>query len=176
MKKWIVLLAWFLTFASCQRAKDTGKKLWASLVGKIFTSATTTERTTFQEVFGKRDSLHVRESEGLRVEFAVGFYAYFLTYHADQDSVLHFLSSQHTKLPDISEPIAVQSDGFEMNKALKSIESKYPDVRKQLDFFYLARQKSNIEYYSCNKYPNAHHLAFDTATGLVFHHIENYWD
>lgn len=51
-----------------------------------------------------------------------------------------------------------------------------PEFKKQISFFYKIENIENIEFYRCNKYPNANYIAVDIDNGIIYHLIEKYWD
>jgi hypothetical protein len=191
MTNWLTILIVLTTLTSCQRAKDKGeelidksvdkaketaKKAWKTGVDKTFDALTTTEKSSFTKVFKTGDSLNVEDIEGLWIDFPVSFYYCFLKYKADKDIILNYISAQPTKLPIISDETYYKTDTVGMFKNLRFIAKEHPEIKKQLDFFYEIKDKDNLEYYRCNKYPNAHYIIIDAETRTIYHHIESYWD
>lgn len=189
--KWIALLLVVVALASCQRAKEKGREVLGASIEKakkkgssvlqssvegIASGLTKTQKFSFQACFGKRDSLHVQEIDGLLVDIPPGFYQRFLTYKADKNLILPFIETLPTQRPDYSSKSYAKTDSSEMSKHLGTIETKFPDVRKQLAFFYKVRQCHTLDYYRCDRFPFIHRLAFDRATGTIYHFSEEYWD
>jgi hypothetical protein len=176
------------TLTSCQQAKDKGKELivksadktkkeLGNIIGWAFDNVSNyskAKKTTFQDAFGKQDSLNIKDIDGLWVDFSFGFYSCFLKYKTDKKTILNFISNQYTGRPDISDQSYLTTDSTEINNSLRFIESEYPDIKKQLGFFYEIRQLDKLEYYKCSKYPNDHLIVFDPATETIYHHYENY--
>ncbi|MBO0951962.1 hypothetical protein [Fibrella forsythiae] len=191
MVKWMTLLMLVIVLTSCQRAKDKGREMLEASIAKakkkgsaalqsgaeaVAGKLTTTQTFSFQACFGKRDSLHIQEIDGLLIDIPPGFYQRFLTYKADQDTLLKFIETLPTQRLSISDKSYVKTDSSEMNKHLVYIEAKFPAVRNKLDFFYKVRQGNRLAYYRCNRFPFSHLLAFDKATETVYHFSEEYRD
>ena len=188
MMKWLSVLIIFVLLASCQRAKDKGRDLLDASLAKakktgdnvlqsgvkaVMRGLTATQNSTFQDCFGKRDSLHVQEINGLRADIPPGFYQYFLTYKADKKVILNFIETLQTPHPAFSDKKCIRTDTTELNKRLAFFEKEFPDVSKQLNFFYKVRQCNVLECYRCNRYPFMHFIAFDKATGTIYHFLKS---
>ncbi|NID09977.1 hypothetical protein F7231_07315 [Fibrella aestuarina] len=139
---------------SCQRANEKGREVLVVCLEKakkkasramqsgaeaIAGNLTTTRKFSFQACFGKQDRLSVQELDGLLVDITPGFYQRFLTYKADQTQILAFIGTLPTERLDYSSKACVRTDSSEMNKRLAYVEAKFPDVKKQLAFFYTIR-------------------------------------
>ncbi|MEZ0482931.1 hypothetical protein [Fibrella aquatica] len=191
MRKWVTSLTLLIALTACQRAKDKGREVLDAAIAKakkkgsetfqsgveaVARELITTKTTSFQAWFEKRDSLHVQEIDGLMVDVPPSFRNCFLTYKADQRTILKFVEAIPTQLPDISDKIYIETDDTQMNKQLAFFETKFPAVKQQLAFFYKIRQCTGLAYYQCNRYPFSHLMAFDQKTGTVYHFSGQYWD
>ncbi len=191
MNKYLILIFSLIILNSCQKAKENGqelivkstdkvkskgKVLWKSMFEKTISTLTTTREITFQEVFKKADSLNVKESNGILIESPGGFYSGFLKYQADDKAILNFIANQSTVIPDISNVTFSKIDSIELYEKLDFIEQKFPDIKKQLDFFYEIKEKQNLIFYKFNKYPNSNIIVVDASNGTLYHFYEKYWD
>lgn len=161
---------------SIDKTKEVTKESLKEGIDKTFGVLTSTKRSSFQSVFKTADSLNVKDIEGLWIDFPVSFYYCFLKYEADRETVLEYIASQPTRLPEISDQTWHTIDSGEMFSNLRFIEEKAPGIMAQLDFFMELKEKDGLEYFRCNRYPNAHYVAVDSNAGIIYHHFESYWD
>src|SRR5690606_37896827 len=104
------------------------------------------------------------------------FYSCYFKYESDTTDILKFLSNLKTQQPDISDSTFVELDGTEMKDHLQFIESEMPKFKKEILFFYEIEDIQNLEFYRCNKFPNANYLAIYIDNGIIYHLIESYWE
>ncbi len=192
MKRFYYLIVTLLTLTSCQQAKQKGQDLFDHSKAKVKEKAvkysakafdkivdfkkTRTEIASFEKVFGDADSLNIKELEGLRIDFTIGFYAYFLVYKAEKNTVLNYISSLPTKLPHISDKTINKTDSLEILTTLHTFRKEKYGLNERLEFFFELEEKTSLEFYHCSKYPLNHSIAYDSNTGYIYHHMENYWD
>lgn len=173
---------------ACQQAKKEGRelmdrsmhkaqKVWAKAVDKTFDSMISERKSSFREEFGAAaDSLKVKEIAGQWIDFPFGYYYCFLQYKADKKAVLDYIAARPTSHPGISDVSYTETDTTHLYENLALIETNHPYLKKNLLFFYAIKDKKNLEYYACSRYPNAHILVFDPKTGVIYHHFERYAD
>ena len=88
MRKWFNIIFFMISLTSCQQAKDkgheimnesvnkskvAGKRIWELTFNKAENALTKIKKTTFQDVFGNRDSLKVQEIDGRWINFPLVF-------------------------------------------------------------------------------------------------------
>jgi len=134
------------------------------------------EKTSFQKIFNTADSLKVKDINGLWVDLPYAFYYTFLKYTADKEIILDYISNYPTRLPDISDTQFYETDSIKLFENMELISTDYPEIRKQLDFFYEIENIGTLKYYQCAKYPNSHIIIYDSASGTIYHFFEKYWD
>ena len=176
----ILLLFITLTFG-CNRIKtkseeladkslNKAKEAWKETVEGVFDAFTTSKNSSFQTVFGTRDSLHVQEVEGIHIDLPAGFYFDFLKYEADKKTILSYIKS----LPeDPIENEMASSDAENVDANLELIKRQSPQIYAKLGFFTAFKQEKDPEFYSCTKRGVEHNLIFVKNSKTVYHFMEN---
>lgn len=183
----IITLCLLLLVAGCQQVKDKSKELagrakaktqqvWEETVDKAFEGLTSGEKASFDSVFHTADSLHVQQLAGRRIDFPAGFYYIFLQYKADLPTIVSYIEQLPTTEETYSDNKMQKSDGQRLFDNMQLVENDYPDEAKELAFFFELRQRKDVQFYKCTRFPRAHSLAFDPKTGILYHHIENLAD
>jgi hypothetical protein len=180
-----------IVFCSCQRAKkkgkeliekskteiaDVSKKAWKKSVNFAFNSFSSTEKVNLSDIYSDDNIPETDEMKSVQINFPPNFYSCYFKYKSDKTEMLEFLSNLKTKHSDISDAETEKTNGSEMKKNLEFIEREMPEFKKEILFFYGIKNIENIEFYRCNKYPNANYLAIDIDNGIIYHLIEKYWD
>ncbi|MGJ8551314.1 hypothetical protein [Winogradskyella wichelsiae] len=186
-----IIITILIVFCSCQRAKDKGqeliekskseianvsKKAWKKSVNFAFNSFSSTEKVNLSDIYSDENIPEMDEMKSVQINFPPNFYSCYFKYKSDKTEILKFLSDLKTKQTEISDTETEKTDGSEMKKNLEFIESEMPEFKKEISFFYEIENIENIEFYRCNKYPNANYLAVDINNGIIYHLIEKYWD
>jgi hypothetical protein len=186
-----IIILTFIIFCSCQRAKNKGKKLiekskieiadvskktWRKSVNFAFNSFSSTENVALKDIYSDDNIPKIDEIKSVQINFPPNFYSCYFKYKADKTEIIKFLSDLKTKLPDISDGETEKVNGKEMKNNLEFIEREMPKFKKEISFFYAIKNIENIEFYRCNKYPNASYLAIDIENGIIYHLIERYWN
>ncbi|SHJ26656.1 hypothetical protein SAMN04488096_1271 [Mesonia phycicola] len=186
-----IILTILIIFCSCQRAKNKGKELiekskneiadvskktWKKSVNFVFNSFSSTENVTLKDIYSDEIIPGMDEMKSVQINFPPNFYSCYFKYKTDKAGIIKFLSELKTKQPEISDAEIKKSDGNELKKNLEFIEREMPDFKKEISFFYNIENIEKIEFYRCNKYPNANYLAIDVDKGIIYHLIEKYWN
>ena len=186
-----IILTILIIFCSCQRAKNKGKELiekskteiadvskkaWRKSVNFAFNSFSSTENVTLKDIYSDEIIPEMDELKSVQINFPPNFYSCYFKYKTDKAGIIKFLSELKTKQPEISDAEIKKSDGNELKKNLEFIEREMPDFKKKISFIYNIENIENIEFYRCNKYPNANYLAIDVDKGIIYHLIEKYWN
>ena len=186
-----IIFTVLIVFCSCQRAKNKGKELiekskteiadvskkaWKKSVNFAFNSFSSTEKVKLSDIYTNENIPEMDEIKSVQINFPPNFYSCYFKYKSDKTEMLEFLSDLKTKQSDISDTQTEKIDGAEMKKNLEFIEREMPEFKRQISFFYEIENIQNIEFYCCNKYPNANYLAIDMDNGVIYHLIEKYWD
>lgn len=180
-----------ILFCSCQRAKNKGKELiekskteitdvskktWKKSINFAFNSFSTTEKVKLNDMYINENLPEIDEMKSIQINFPPNFYSCYFKYKSNKTKMLEFLSNLKTKRSDISDIKAKKTHGTEIKRNLEFIKLEMPEFKKEISFFYEIENIRNIEFYQCNKYPNANYLAIDIDSGIVYHLIEKYWD
>lgn len=180
-----------ITFCSCQRTKnkskeliekskteiaDVSKKTWKKTLSFAFNSFSSTENVNLKDIYSDATIPEIVEIKSVQINFPPNFYSCYFKYESDKTQILKFLSNLETSQPDITDSTFVESDGTEMKDHLKFIESEMPKFKKEILFFYEIEDIQNLEFYRCNKFPNANYLAIDMDNGVIYHLVNSYWD
>ena len=192
MKTQVKLIFTFLIIlCSCQRAKNKGKvliekskteiadvskKAWKKSVNFAFNSFSSTQDVTLKDIYSDENIPEMEDIKSVQINFPPNFYSCYFKYKSDKTEMIKFISDLKTKQPDISDAEAEKTDGNEMKKNLEFIEREMPEFKKEISFFYEIENIENVEFYRCNKYPNANYLGVDIDNGIIYHLIEKYWD
>lgn len=186
-----IIFTILIVFCSCQRAKNKGKELiekskteiadiskkaWKKSVNFAFNSFSSTEKVKLKDIYSDEDIPEIDEMKSVQINFPPSFYSCYFKYKSDKTEIIKFLSDLNTNQFDISDVETEKTDGSEMKKNLEFIEREMPELKKEISFFYEIENIDNIEFYRCNKYPNANYLAIDIDNGIIYHLIEKYWD
>ena len=186
-----IIFTILIVFCSCQRAKkkgkeliekskteitDVSKKAWKKSVNFAFNSFSSTEKIKLSNIYSNENIPEMDEMKSVQINFPPNFYSCYFKYKSDKTEILDFLSHLNTKQSDISDKKTEKNDGTEIKRNLEFIEREMPEFKKEISFFYDINNIENIEFYRCNKYPNANYLAIDVDNGIIYHLIENYWD
>lgn len=186
-----ILFLIVIALCSCQRTKNKGKELfekskteiadvsknaWKKSANLAFNSFSSTENVSLKDIYSDETILEMHEIKSLQINFLPNFYSCYFKYESDTTDILKFLSNLKTQQPDISDSTFVELDGTEMKDHLQFIESEMPKFKKEILFFYEIEDIQNLEFYRCNKFPNANYLAIDIDNGIIYHLIESYWE
>jgi hypothetical protein len=186
-----ILFTILIVFCSCQRAKNkekelieksktkitnVSKKAWKKSVNFAFKSFSSTEKVNLNDIYSDENIPEIDEIKSVQINFLPNFHSCYFKYKSDKSEMIDFLSDLKTKQSDISDTETEKTDGSELKKNLEFIEDEMPEFKKEISFFYEIENIKNIEFYRCNKYPNANYLAIDIDNGIIYHLIEKYWD
>jgi len=181
----------FFVFCSCERVKKTGeelveiskseisevsKKVWDKTVEFTFEGFSYTDQITLKDIYPNENIPEFELIQSIKINTPINFYSCYFKYRADKKETLKFLSDLKTSLPDISDSTYEVTNGKEIEKNLESVKLRAPELEEEISFFFEINSIENIEYFRCNKYPNANYLAIDVKNGIIYHLIEYYWD
>ncbi len=186
-----IIFTILIILCSCQRAKNKGKELiekskteiadvskkaWKKSVTFAFNSFSSTEKVSLIDIYSDENIPEMDKMKSVRINFSPNFYSCYFKYKSNKTEMIEFLSDLETKQFNVSDSETKKTDGSDIKKNLEFIEREMPEFKKEISFFYEIETIENIEFYRCNKYPNANYLAINIDNGIIYHLIENYWD
>ena len=186
-----ILLITLVFFISCNKVKNKGneliekskkkvsivsKKAWEKSIKFAFNNLSTSENISLEKIYPDNKLPPIKMIESIKIKYPSNFYSCYFKYESKKDGILNFLSSLKTRLPKISDKKYIKIKKEVFLKKFDFIEKITPNVNNKIEFFKEIKNIKEMEYYRCNKYPNANYIAIDIKNGTIYHLIEKYWD
>lgn len=193
MKKQILNFTYFiliiLLFSSCSQKEKSKDNLTQKTKNKIsevyrdiqkegreriFEYSTTVQSSKIEDIYGNDIGFEIKNQEGKRIEYIANFQQSFFKYIAKKEELFKFLDELKTTHPEISDKKFSISDARIIDEKLKFINSKTPNIYKELQFFTEFYQKEELQYFKINKYPYSNIIICDKNNDTIYHFVENY--
>ena len=163
--------------SSKNKAKSIAIKIWVKSLKNTFEFLTITEEFKVTDYYKYPAEFKVQNIEGKKLNFPGSFNTYFFKYkYSEREKILEFLLSQKTTHEELSDKSFFETNISENNYKLNFVEQNFPDNKKDILFFFEIKNIKNLNFYSCNRYPNQNLIAFDEENKIAYHLVDIYLD